>query len=464
MPWEYGAVTTPQFYGSDQYSYGNYTQTRVMVEPSGQTLAGTTNLYLVLANANEFSTYEMEYGPEEYGYGWDYEHLMAGMGTLPDYLGYGGDTPLPPEWLQIRGQTLLNSGITNGDGSVSGMTLVSAPAGVNWDVTPVATQVYQNQAYTFNVQAYNVSLQIIDANTGTNLTLQTNTVIVGQQMNWYCQLSVTNALLNNGELTNFQWTVPGYAISNYVVAADASSAMVVTNFPTINSNVVFYWVDGASYRVIQCSATVQGKLVTGQAVFNIYRPSVTFTDEPPSWATNDVIDGTLSLSLGGSGGDGSMSFRVDVSSTNSGKTDFTQLINRSAANGNTSDSTSGQYWMDNTRFYLSKSSDNAAFIVFTNHARTLFFNDGPNFALAHSVFNSNTSIVDQFKDYIMFRPKNGNVNNNIYVPLGKITWLWSASTTYSGGTWPPPTFSITRPSNPDGGLEFPQWPQTYHNN
>jgi hypothetical protein len=57
-------------------------------------------------------------------------------------------------------------------------------------------------------------------------------------MNLQCQLSVTNVTL-----TNFQWTIPGYAISNYVVAADASSAMVVTNFPMNNSNVVFYWVN-----------------------------------------------------------------------------------------------------------------------------------------------------------------------------------------------------------------------------
>ncbi|MGA2181174.1 MAG: hypothetical protein ABSH15_16525, partial [Verrucomicrobiota bacterium] len=231
-----------------------------------------------------------------------------------------------------------------------------------------------------------------------------------------------------------------------------------------NSNVVFYWVDGATNRVIQCSATVQCKTITGQAVFNIYRPSVTFADEPPSWATNDVIDGTLSLVLGNAGGNGSMFYRIDVSSVYSGKTDFTQLIKRSAANGNTSDNTSGQYWMDNTRFYLSQSSADAIFTVLANSAKSLIFNDGPSFALAHSIFNSTTSIFDQFEDYVMFRPDNGNANNNIYVPLGKITWSWSAATTYSGGVWSTPTYSITRPSSPDGGYEFPQWPQTYHNN
>jgi len=31
----------------------------------------------------------------------------------------------------------------------------------------------------------------VDTNSGHDLTTQTNTVIVGQQMNWFCQLSGT---------------------------------------------------------------------------------------------------------------------------------------------------------------------------------------------------------------------------------------------------------------------------------
>lgn len=121
------------------------------------------------------------------------------------------------------------------------------------------------------MQAYPVSLRILDAS-GNDLTLQTNTVIVGQQMNLTCQLSIADAFMTNFVLTNFSWSVPGFAISNYVVAADASSAFVVTNFPLNNSNAVFYWVDGASNRVVQCLATVNGATVAGQATFNVLRP------------------------------------------------------------------------------------------------------------------------------------------------------------------------------------------------
>ena len=172
MPWEYASLTIPQYYGSDTYPYGNYTQTRVMVEPGGQTVAGTTNLYLVRAYASEFSTDEMELGAYIGTYGWDYEHLLAGVGSTPDYNGYFGDTPLPPEWLKIRDHALINSGITNTYSfydvggwktfnAAWGETVVAAPAGVNWDVTPVASQVYQNQAYTFNVQAFDATPQML---------------------------------------------------------------------------------------------------------------------------------------------------------------------------------------------------------------------------------------------------------------------------------------------------------------
>ena len=437
--WDYFSVNTSYLSEGDEGDtvyFQRSSKTSVMIAPSGQEPAGATNIYLVLACASEYS-------------------------DPVQHFGYGpGDVPLPPEWLQIKGQILVNTGITNTDGSVWGAALVSALAGATPNVTPTIKQFYYNKAATFNVQVTNL-MKIVDANSGQDLTTQTNTVIVGQQMNLQCQLNITNFIA-----TNFQWTVPGFAISNYVVAADASSAVVYTNFPTTNSNVIFYWVDGASNRVVQCSATVQGKTITGQAMFNIYRPSVTFTDSPPSWATNDIVDGTLSLVLGagdGGNGQGSMSYRIDVSSAYLGRVDYTQLIKRSAANGNTSDNTSGQYWMDNTRFYMSQ-NNNGGFPISTNSAYSLSFNDGPSFALAHSIFNSTTSIFDQFEDYIIFRPKIGNENNNIYVPIGKITWSWSAATTYSGGAWSTPTYSITRPSTPDGSNEFPQWPQTYKNN
>ncbi|HEU5124399.1 MAG TPA: hypothetical protein VFW05_10080, partial [Verrucomicrobiae bacterium] len=157
-------------------------------------------------------------------------------------------------------------------------------------------------------------------------------------------------------------------------------------------------------------------------------------------------------------------FQADVSSIHPGRTDFRQLINRSAANGNTSDTTEGLSWLDNFRFYNVRGNDpGAAAIVFTNHVRVLLFEDGPSYELAHSLFGSITSIFDQFETYVIFRPDDGSPEENIFVPLAKITWAWSAATTYSGGSWSLPTGSITRPHFFNNATDFPKWLQVLHN-
>ena len=157
-PWEYSALTgmnIQENIGCDDFhrTWDNHTETRVMIEPQGQVPVGSTNTYLVRANASEFSS-----PPDPFGPG-----------------GSSGDVPLRPEWLQIDGHTLINSGITNeDDGAVWGETIVSAPAGENVDVTPTATQIYQYEDYTFNVQAVNLNLQLAaDANRDGRITLDT---------------------------------------------------------------------------------------------------------------------------------------------------------------------------------------------------------------------------------------------------------------------------------------------------
>jgi len=124
-------------------------KSKVIIVPQGQTAAGTTNLYLVRASALEFSD----------------PYRSVGLGDP-------GDLPLPPEWLQIQGQTLVNTGETNtANSSVWGETIVSAPAGETVEVTPMAIQFYANWNYTFDVKATNIDLQLaVDANRDGNIT------------------------------------------------------------------------------------------------------------------------------------------------------------------------------------------------------------------------------------------------------------------------------------------------------
>ncbi len=168
-PWEYAnlRISFTSYHGQLHTAWINETQTRVMIKPSGQPAAGATTLYLVRATALEVSDptrTDLGYGLVNFGY------LM-----LADPWWWYGDLPLPSEWLQINGQTLVSSGITNeDDDSVWGETIVSAPTGVNVDVTPVATQVHQNWDYTFEVQADEANLQLaVDADRDGNVTFDT---------------------------------------------------------------------------------------------------------------------------------------------------------------------------------------------------------------------------------------------------------------------------------------------------
>jgi hypothetical protein len=168
-----------------------------------------------------------------------------------------------------------------------------------------------------------------------------------------------------------------------------------------------------------------------------------------------------------------MSYQVSVSSEYPGLTDITQLVNRNAGNGSIiqdGTSTSGQFWLDNVRFYTSQSSGpKGGFPVSTNSPRQLLFNDGPCFPLLASIYSYTTKIADQFEDFIVFRPDAGNAASNIYVTLGIISggqtnsWSWSGSSTYSSGQWSAPTGTITRPTAPNNSDTFPQWTNIYTN-
>jgi hypothetical protein len=174
-----------------------------------------------------------------------------------------GDTPIPANAI-----TLLNQPVApTATNAYVGEMYVLAPAGAVHDL-PVGVTGTNANNYSFNIQSV-PGLSIYDTNSGVDLTLQTNTVIVGQQMNLVCKTVTTNG----PTLTDFQWTVPGFAISNYVLATDSSSANVVTNFSTNNANVMFYWIDGTTNCVVQVSAAVNGKKLTTQATFNILKPS-----------------------------------------------------------------------------------------------------------------------------------------------------------------------------------------------
>ncbi|MGH7990239.1 MAG: hypothetical protein ACREDS_08650, partial [Limisphaerales bacterium] len=109
-------------------SWQNHTETTLRIKPSGQQAAGGTSLYLVLAGGMEI--------------------LQT---NYPDGDIVDGHAPVAPETMQVNGQTLINSGITNDDGTTSGLALITAPSGASVPLTITASA----QAYAFtNVQVF----------------------------------------------------------------------------------------------------------------------------------------------------------------------------------------------------------------------------------------------------------------------------------------------------------------------
>jgi hypothetical protein len=107
------------------------------------------------------------------------------------------------------------------------------------------------------------------------------TAVVGQRISLSCGLAPDGG----PPVTNYQWTIPGYAVSNYT--ADAYSAKVWTNFLTTTNSVQYYWVDGG-LKQVSCTATAGGFAFTAETTFNVLRPDATWILTPKSHVAVDT--------------------------------------------------------------------------------------------------------------------------------------------------------------------------------
>jgi len=214
-------------------SYGPYeyqAQTETMIEPSGQQAAGGTALYLVEASAMSYT-------------------------NVTDALNLdSGEVPVVPEKLAINGQALVNSGITNTDGSVGGMTLISAPAGVPVKLTTTAPA----GLYSFTNQVY----QLISQCVATTPSYQSRTNLgVGEQVS----ISFNPPLLIN--YTNITWSATAgsllYTNGSSTLFTAPSNAASVTVTATIGSMLV-----NLDFKVFEPSGYAYAQ-ITGIGHFSI---------------------------------------------------------------------------------------------------------------------------------------------------------------------------------------------------
>ncbi len=152
-----------------------------------------------------------------------------------------------------------------------------------YDGTPTLPAKYSN--YTFSVSVQKAKLKIIRTvgSSSFDMTGQTTNVIVGEQIALSCQFDDGTI----APITNFQWTVPGTFISNYVANSTSGTVYPLTNSAAFtNSGITYYWVDGSgeSLLEVQCTVIAKGVTMTAKAKFNVVRPAPAFTA-----TINDVV-------------------------------------------------------------------------------------------------------------------------------------------------------------------------------
>jgi hypothetical protein len=316
-------------------------------------------------------------------------------------------------------------------------------------VTPRTTQPYSivygslpgQQKYSLHI-----TYRLNDV-TGSNVTS-----LVGQRMYLYCQLEDSGGtVITTPAMTNFSWTIPGFAISNYV--ADDSSGVVITNFPTTTNDVAFYWVDGGSKQV-QCSATAAGQTFTAQTTFNVLKPLAKVTATIISPITLDYVDGPPTLHFGSAepGTQPGILFSnsIAIPAEYTGNTNYTfewiQKVNYLKERLQTNDASGAWYSLQASNVLDSQypyPSPDARFSDFCT-------SDSPESDTLDTY--TNISFTNNFTMWLMFQPSGG-----VMVPVRTVNWSWNATGAFNGVTGN--VISSNSVANPDSDAigNYPIW-------
>jgi hypothetical protein len=248
--WEQSAVTFADAHRITQRT----NHMTVMLVPSGCPTEGTMNFYLVRAHASEFASLPVVNRWQ------DVLFYLRIITEYQDSPGIAGDVPLPPEWLQINGQTLVNSGITNTDGAFWGVTFVQAPASAIPDVTPTATNFYVYNDYTFDVQAYQLGqLLAVDYNRDGQIALDDSDATTPDKPFRFW----INDSKESGDIADVKDQIPeqSYLFANYSLIHVNGRSDLVNFFPVaLCLSNIFQWLpptNGFEYRLVQNDSAVK---------------------------------------------------------------------------------------------------------------------------------------------------------------------------------------------------------------
>jgi hypothetical protein len=275
-------------------------------------------------------------------------------------------------------------------------------------------------------------------------------VVVGEK------ISLTTQVTGGGTPTNKQWSVPETRIKDYQVVytsptAPTSATKIALNASDLqNTNVDFYWVDGADGREVTYSITVSGKTYFAKAKFNVKRPDVDVTADT---GTRDVYLETRRQSQNvGFGGIVFTRLNFQLPTGFTGKTYWLQTVSYSnvkrASNGETR--TASGTGLDSIFPYSSNDPNSSS----TSDAPAVCLrvcNDS-SFSFTTMTTNFNAEM------WLIFKP---DTSNSIYVPLKKVSWDWSSVSTQGSDflfTLTSKSFSAYTPNTSiPYTTSFPEW-------
>jgi len=277
---------------------------------------------------------------------------------------------------------------------------------------------------------------------GGDITGQTNTVIVGEQIALTCKFvdAATNDY-NIAPITNFQWTVPGHTISNYI---GTTPSVLNTDLNLTNASTYFYWYRPESDLTVQCSIVSKGVTMTAQTTFNVLAPTYTFTGCPLDVVSLDGNYGSVAQWLHfGNADDHGMDFSLDpVSLVQSNF--YLDTVHIAV-------SSEAQRWSNGVRMKFI--STNSAY------SGNCSFPWSPAESPGEQVYPTELGITreDSFLTYLTYQSA---VPNSIPVPLSVVAWSWSG-TGINTGSWSlatsPFSFSPTNCLQGTSWPDFPMW-------
>jgi YD repeat-containing protein len=291
----------------------------------------------------------------------------------------------------------------------------------------------------------------------------TQDVIVGQAINLACRLQDANGNPPPPGyiITNYQWTVPGYALTNFYTSPDVrnTNGYPIPLTVTKNQLIYFFWADGQTNRVVQCLIMFNGNTITAQTIFNVLRPTARVFAQTSSVELGYNIRGEYwGICFGTNGGNPGILFSNTIKLP-------------AGTNYNFGNRRFSRAWLQTiippykASQLLSYGTNTAPISIEVTNAVMLdtslqypfgrpwpTANDSPCIN-ADIPGQLNASIAQKSVMWLMFKPDGGQ-----WVPLRTLNWNCSGSATNIGTGWIlTDRHWSTNPPDADSGTTYPVW-------